>query len=42
MDEIIDYIILDNPGAAERMLEKIMSSSRRLEDFPNPGGATTG
>lgn len=37
LDEIFDYILLDNPTAAESMLTKIMASLRRLEDFPNSG-----
>jgi plasmid stabilization system protein ParE len=37
LDEIFDYILLDNPTAAENMLAKIMASFRRLEDFPNSG-----
>jgi toxin ParE1/3/4 len=37
LDEIFDYILLDNPSAAESMLDKIMASLQRLEDFPNSG-----
>jgi toxin ParE1/3/4 len=37
LDEIFDYILLDNPTAAESMLNKIMTSLHRLEDFPNSG-----
>lgn len=37
LDEIFDYILLDNPTAAESMLANIMASLHRLEDFPNSG-----
>jgi toxin ParE1/3/4 len=37
LDEIFKYILLDNPTAAEDILTKIMTSLRRLEDFPNSG-----
>jgi plasmid stabilization system protein ParE len=37
LDGIFEYILLDNPSAAEDMLTKIITSLRRLEDFPNTG-----
>lgn len=37
LDEIFDYIIVDNPQAATGMLENIMKSLRRLENFPHSG-----
>mgnify|MGYP001221652326 CR=1 FL=1 len=37
LDEIFDYILLDNPVAAENMLDKILTSLRCLEQFPNSG-----
>lgn len=41
LDEIFDYILLDNPTAAENTLAKIMVSLRRLENFPNSGARLT-
>jgi toxin ParE1/3/4 len=37
LDEIFDYILLDNPSAAEIMYEKIMGSFEHLKRFPNAG-----
>ncbi len=37
LDEIFDYILLDNPHAAAKMLDDIMQALRRLEDFPLSG-----
>jgi len=37
LDEIFDYILVDNPQAAERTLDKIMDSLRHLENFPLSG-----
>lgn len=37
LDEIFDYILLDNPIAAENMLEKIYSSLQKLTFFPKAG-----
>jgi toxin ParE1/3/4 len=37
LDEIFDYIMIDNPQAAIRMLDSIMQSLRRLENFPQSG-----
>jgi len=37
LDEIFDYIMLDNPKAAGRMLDNIMRSLRRLENYPHSG-----
>ncbi|MBU8879003.1 type II toxin-antitoxin system RelE/ParE family toxin [Bacillus sp. FJAT-29790] len=37
LNDIFEYILLDNPSAAASMLDKIMSSLRQLEGFPNSG-----
>ncbi|WP_080873312.1 type II toxin-antitoxin system RelE/ParE family toxin [Oceanobacillus timonensis] len=37
LDEIFDYILLDNPQAAEEVLQRIMSSLKQLEIFPYAG-----
>ncbi|MHB8127061.1 MAG: type II toxin-antitoxin system RelE/ParE family toxin [Desulfitobacteriaceae bacterium] len=37
LDEIFDYIMVDNPLAAARMLDNITQALRRLENFPNSG-----
>ncbi len=37
LDEIFDYIMADNPQAAEMILDNIMKSLRYLENFPNSG-----
>ncbi|MEA1960819.1 MAG: type II toxin-antitoxin system RelE/ParE family toxin [Bacillota bacterium] len=37
LNEIFDYILLDNPAATEDMLDKITASLHLLEDFPNSG-----
>ena len=37
LDEIFDYIVADNPQAATEMLNNIMKSLRRLENFPHSG-----
>jgi len=37
LDEIFDYIMADNPQAATEMLNNIMKSLRRLENFPHSG-----
>lgn len=37
LDEIFDYIMADNPEAAERTLDKIIGSLHRLENFPQSG-----
>ena len=37
LDEIFDYIMVDNPQAATEMLDSIMKSLRRLENFPHSG-----
>ena len=37
LDEIFDYIMMDNPQAATEMLDNIMKSLRRLENFPHSG-----
>lgn len=36
-DEIFDYIMVDNPQAAAGMLDSIVQSLRRLENFPYSG-----
>jgi len=37
LDEIFDYIMADNPQAAADMLEHIMTSLGRLENYPYSG-----
>ncbi|GBF10618.1 type II toxin-antitoxin system RelE/ParE family toxin [Tepidibacillus infernus] len=37
LDEIFDYIMIDNPQAAANMLETIIDSLRRLENYPHSG-----
>jgi plasmid stabilization system protein ParE len=37
LDEIFDYIMVENPRAAERILESIMKSLQRLESYPHSG-----
>ncbi len=37
LDEIFDYILLENPTAAKNMLDNIMTAFRRLEQFPYSG-----
>ncbi|KUO51315.1 MAG: hypothetical protein APF76_17715 [Desulfitibacter sp. BRH_c19] len=37
LDEIFDYILLDDLSAAENMLNRIMFSLHHLEHFPNSG-----
>lgn len=37
LDEIFDYLVADNPQAAARMLDNIMHSLRRIENYPHSG-----
>ena len=37
LQEIFDYIFLDNPKVAENVIDTIIKSLRILEDFPNAG-----
>ena len=37
LDEIADYIALDNVGAAARLVEKVFAATDRLARFPNLG-----
>ncbi|MFT9487259.1 MAG: type II toxin-antitoxin system RelE/ParE family toxin [Tepidibacillus sp.] len=37
LDEIFDYIMIDNPQAAANMLETIIDSLRHLENYPHSG-----
>jgi toxin ParE1/3/4 len=37
LEDIIDYIALDNPAAAEKIYRAIVVSAQRLEDFPDIG-----
>lgn len=37
LDEIFDYIMIDNPQAAAEMLDDIMQALRHFEDFPHSG-----
>ncbi|MBU7008787.1 type II toxin-antitoxin system RelE/ParE family toxin [Phosphitispora fastidiosa] len=38
LDEVFDYIMVDNPQAADGMLDNIIQALRRPEDFPHSGG----
>jgi toxin ParE1/3/4 len=42
LDEIFNYIIANNPQAAEKTLDKIIQSLRRLEDLPYSGTPLVG
>lgn len=37
LDEIFDYILVENPKAAGEILDGIMDSLRRLENYPDSG-----
>ncbi len=37
LDEIFDYIMSDNPEAANATLDNIINCLQRLEDFPQSG-----
>ncbi len=37
LNEIAEYIALDKPGAARKLVQKIFSKTERLEDFPDSG-----
>lgn len=37
LNDIIEYIALDNPPAAERVFRAIVASAERLADFPEIG-----
>lgn len=37
LDDIIGYIALDNPAAAERVYRAIVTAAERLQDFPKIG-----
>ena len=37
IDEIAEYIALDNVKAAKELIRKIFQNAERLEKFPNPG-----
>lgn len=37
LNEIAEYIALDKPGAAIRLVQKVFSSTDRLEQFPESG-----
>jgi len=37
LDSIIDYIALDNPGAAETVYRAIVATAERLTNFPEMG-----
>ena len=39
LDEIIDFIALDDPRAAEKVYHTIVATTARLGDFPNIGHA---
>ena len=37
IEEIAEYIALDNFGAAQKLIQKIFNSVERLEQYPNSG-----
>ncbi|MCK6453982.1 MAG: type II toxin-antitoxin system RelE/ParE family toxin [Alphaproteobacteria bacterium] len=37
LDNIIDYIALDNPAAAEQVFRTIVATTERLREFPEMG-----
>lgn len=37
LDAIAEYIALDNPAAASRLVEEIFDKTDRLKDFPQSG-----
>lgn len=37
LDEIAEYIALDNPAAASKLVQRIFQAVERLERFPNSG-----
>lgn len=37
LDNIFDYILMDNPEASNEVLDRIMTSLKRLENFPYSG-----
>lgn len=37
LDAIAEYIALDNPQAATRLVEKVLSRAERLEAYPRSG-----
>ena len=39
LEDIIDYIAVDSPSAAERVYRDVVSAAERLRDFPEMGRA---
>lgn len=37
LNEIAEYIALDNPAAASRLVQEVMDKIERLENFPQSG-----
>ena len=37
LDALAEYIALDNPAAASRLVEEVFDKTDRLEDFPKSG-----
>ncbi|ERP89126.1 plasmid stabilization protein [Marinobacter sp. ES-1] len=37
LDAIAEYIALDNPAAASRLVKEVFDKTERLEDFPQSG-----
>jgi addiction module RelE/StbE family toxin len=37
LDEIAEYIALDNPNAASQYVQTVFEKVQRLEDYPNSG-----
>jgi toxin ParE1/3/4 len=41
LEAIADYIALDNPAAASRLVQRVFESAERLERFPSSGKRPT-
>jgi len=37
LNDIAEYIALDNPDAANHLVESVLNATERLEDFPRSG-----
>jgi len=37
LNDIAEYIALDNPDAASHLVESVLNATERLEDFPRSG-----
>lgn len=41
LDDIFNYILMDNPEAANEVLNRVMTSLKRLEKLPHSGSKLT-